>query len=364
MTGGTTDISVIEIKCSEKDGKEEIHIVERACGGAFGGVFVNEKFIQWLNSIFGKETMKQFKIEHRSDYMSLIANFEEKKRLLDSKGDKPICVQIPQFLKSSAEKGWGCSLEEYFAKLNISDVRVKKRGKLFLPSSFLLETCFLPIAKDVFDELQRILTKHGDIDCVVAVGGLAQSPAVVSEIRKYGKDIPVYVPFDSSLAVVSGAVLYGHDKNVIKARVCPYSYGIQSMRHFIEGKDDESKKVKQEGETWCKHTFRALYKAGDLVRLGEVRKYDFMESFTDGNRQGRRDKPILCIIFASRDREPRYVTDPGCHEHGTLSIDPPNTGFPDQYECTVGFEFAGTEIIARIYKENRIIKTVKLDFLN
>lgn len=78
MTGGTTDISVIEIKSSEKDGKEEINIVERAREGAFGGVFVNEKFIQWLNSIFGKETMKQFKIEHRSDYMSLIANFEEK----------------------------------------------------------------------------------------------------------------------------------------------------------------------------------------------------------------------------------------------------------------------------------------------
>lgn len=31
MTGGTTEISVIEIKISEKDGKEEIHIVERAC---------------------------------------------------------------------------------------------------------------------------------------------------------------------------------------------------------------------------------------------------------------------------------------------------------------------------------------------
>lgn len=38
------------------------------------------------------------------------------------------------------------------------------------------------------------------------------------------------------------------------------------------------------------------------------------------------------------------MTDPGCHEHGTHSIDPPNAGFPDQYECTVGFEFAGTEI--------------------
>lgn len=106
MTGGTTDISVIEIKSSEKDGKEEIHIVERACGGAFGGVFVNEKFIQWLNSIFGKETMKQFKIEHRSDYMSLIANFEEKKRLLDSKGDKPMCSD-PAIPKIKCRKGLG-----------------------------------------------------------------------------------------------------------------------------------------------------------------------------------------------------------------------------------------------------------------
>lgn len=361
MTGGKTDISVIEIKSPGEDRKEEIHIVERTCGVA---VSVNKNIIQWLDNIFGKDIMKQLEQEHRSDYMSLITNFEEKTRLLDFKGDKHICFLIPQFLKCCIEKGSGFSLEEHFAKLNISGVQVKKRGKLFLPLSLLLKTCFLPKAEDVFVELQQILTKHGDIDCVLAVGGLAPSPAVVSEIQKYVKDIPVYAPFDPSLAVVNGAVLYGHDKNVIKARVCPYSYGIQSMRPFIEGKDDESKKVKQEGETWCKHTFRALYKAGDLVRLGEVRTYDFMESFTDKNRQGRRDIPIHCVIFASRDREPRYVTDPGCHEHGTLSIDPPNAGFPDQYECTIGFEFAGTEIIARIYEENRIIKTVKLDFLN
>lgn len=69
---------------------------------------------------------------------------------------------------------------------------------------------------------------------MLAVGGLAKSPAVVSEIRKYVKDIPVYVPFDSFLAVVSGAVLYGHENNIIKARVCLYSYGIQTMRPFIK----------------------------------------------------------------------------------------------------------------------------------
>lgn len=95
---------------------------------------------------------------------------------------------------------------------------------MFLRSSFLLNNFFFPIAKDVFEKLRDVLSKHGDIDCVLAVGGLAQCPAVVSEIRKHAKDIPVYVPFDSALAVVSGAVLYGHEINIIKARVCLYSY--------------------------------------------------------------------------------------------------------------------------------------------
>lgn len=38
--------------------------------------------------------------------------------------------------------------------------------------------------------------------------------------------------------------MYGHENNIIKARVCPYFYGIQTMRPFIEG-DDENKKVVQ-----------------------------------------------------------------------------------------------------------------------
>lgn len=56
--------------------------------------------------------------------------------------------------------------------------------------------------------------------------------------------------------------------------------------------------------------------------------------------------------------------DFGCYEYGIFSIDLLNMGFLDQYECIVGFEFVGMEIIVCIYKENRIIKIVKFDFLN
>lgn len=213
----------------------------------------------------------------------------------------------------------------------------------------------------MFEELRFVLSKHEDIDSVLAVGGLAQSSALVSEIRKYVRDIPVYVPFDSALAVVSGAVLYGHGNNIIKARVCPYSYGIQTMRPFIKG-DDETKKVEQEGETWCKQCFRSLYKAGDLVKLGDVSSYDLEESFEDENRKHKRGLPIRCVLFISNDKDVRYVTDKGCIEHGTIEIAAPEDGFPVHYECTVELEFAGTEIIARL-KDKNGTKTIRLEFM-
>ncbi|XP_052688523.1 heat shock 70 kDa protein 12A-like [Crassostrea angulata] len=356
MGGGTTDISVIEIK-SEK----EIHIVERACGGAFGGVFINNKFILWLEDVFGKDIIKEFKTKHRSDFMLLIENFETKKRLIKPGDDTKLCFQIPHSLKTSSERRWGCSLEEHFIKMDIVGVQVHKRGKIFIMSSFLLNNFFLPIAKDVFEKLRFVLSKHEDIDSVLAVGGLAQSSALVSEIRKYVKDIPVYVPFDSALAVVSGAVLYGHGNNIIKARACPYSYGIQTMRPFIKG-DDETKKVVQEGETWCKQCFRTLYKAGDLVKLGDVSSYDLEESFEDENRKHKRFLPIRCVLFISNDKDVRYVTDKGCTEHGTIEIEAPEDGFPVHYECTVELEFAGTEIIARL-NDKKGAKTIRLEFM-
>ncbi|XP_048762081.2 heat shock 70 kDa protein 12A-like [Ostrea edulis] len=359
MGGGTTDISVIEIK-SEK----EIHIVERASGGPFGGTHINENFCQWLDEVFGEDNMKKIRTEHRSDYMQLIRDFEQKKRPIDPKKDKSLFLQIPTVLKQLAEDTWKCKLEDQFRKAEsrYPCVQVKKRGKLFFPSSFFVEHFILPISKIVLEDMKRILQKHGDISSVLAVGGLAQSAAMTTEIRKYAKDIPVFVPFDSSVAILNGAVLYGHDNNVIKARICKYSYGIQTMRPFEEG-DDKSKKVQQEGKVWCKHCFRALYHAGDMIKLGDVNSYELEEYFNEEGRKNKQFKPIRCILFRSESENPRYVTDNGCEEHGTIEIEVPENGFPVHYKCTVELEFAGTEIIARL-KDNQGIKTIRVDFLN
>jgi hypothetical protein len=314
--------------------------------------------------VFGEEIMKKFKAEHRSDFMQFLGDFEQKKRPADPKEDKSICLQIPTTLKRLVEDKWKSKLEDHFSKPEnqFPRVQIKKRGKLFFPSSFLVEQFILPICKDVLEDMARIIRKHGDISSILAVGGLAQSAAMTTEIRKYAKEIPVYVPFDSAIAVLNGAVLYGHENNVIKSRVCRYSYGIQTMRPFQDG-DDESKKVEQEGKVWCKHCFRVLYRAGDMIKLGDVTSYELEESFNEKGRKKKQFQPIRCLLFRSESQNPKYVTDKGCREHGTIEIEAPENGFPVHYECTAELEFAGTEIIARL-KDSQGVKTVRLDFFN
>lgn len=88
-----------------------------------------------------------------------------------------------------------------------------------------------------------------------------------------------------------------------------------------------------------------------------------MESFEDENRKDKRFLPIRCVLFISNDKDVRYVTDEGCTEHGTIEIEAPVDGFPVHYKCTVEFEFAGTEIIARL-KDEKGTKTIRLEFMN
>ena len=51
-------------------------------------------------------------------------------------------------------------------------------------------------------------------------------------VREAFSELKVIVPQDAGLAVLKGAVLYGHEPKTISARVCKYTYGIKTKRKF------------------------------------------------------------------------------------------------------------------------------------
>ena len=80
--GGTLDVTVNEI--DDEGGTKEIYQVT---GGPYGGIKVNEQFESLLDELFGAERLKQYREQSPSDWLSLMNEFEGKKRgkrILDS----------------------------------------------------------------------------------------------------------------------------------------------------------------------------------------------------------------------------------------------------------------------------------------
>lgn len=64
--GGTVDVAIHEVL----DGGciKEIH---KATGGAWGGTYVNDKFIEILENVLGKNEFEKFKREDLASYIEL-----------------------------------------------------------------------------------------------------------------------------------------------------------------------------------------------------------------------------------------------------------------------------------------------------
>ena len=345
-------------------GDKSINIVEKATGGPWGGTAVNELFTDFLCRFWGDEVIKQFKAECFSDHLLLLRAFENKKRLINTKDKVPLCLTYTRnfkriYEKIRNEKFLNCSVKKEFNN------HIEMEGyTMKISSDYIYQNFFKAVVDSIVQTSNDILKKQikRKVSSVAVVGGLSQCEPLIEEMRN-GLPVPVFVPTDAGLAVLKGAVLFGHDKNVIKQRICKYTYGIKTMRKFQTGDNhDENKVVWEEGKRWVKDCFRVFYEANQPIKLGDVRKHELQDFFTDSSRIARRTQPIKCDLYYTSASEPRYITDDGCKLLGKILVQPPKEGFPERWEGTVEMEFSGTEIVGRI-RDKFDTTTMRFDFL-
>ncbi|KAK3085441.1 hypothetical protein FSP39_003325 [Pinctada imbricata] len=90
------------------------------------------------------------------------------------------------------------------------------------------------------------------------------------------------IPQEAGLAIVKGAVLFGHQPSAIESRILRYTYGFNLRVPFKEGIHPESNKVvEDDGQVKCKGAFRPFVNAGTSVTTGEVIK----KTITLGSRE-------------------------------------------------------------------------------
>lgn len=333
---------------------KEIH---KVTGGPHGGIKVNQQFQSLLEELFGAKIIYNYSQKYRSDWLSLMNEFEAKKRgerILDS--DVMTNIRLPQSFVSSMKETQSPAMARYGS----SQIKLKNNEYLAL-SSGMMKKLFNPTLKHIKDHLKGLLqqSKLSKVKTMLLVGGFADSALLQKEIKSaFSKSVRVLIPNHASIAVVQGAALFGKKPSRIIERVVSTTYGAGCSRNFIQGVHREDKKFVVDGIEKCDDLFNLFVTENSSVRVGQ--------SVTSSYSPLRADERYIAYQFyASSNPEAQYITDAGMRKLGSVTVDSPDTWRGKDRKLEVTMYFGGTEITAsaRDVSSGNVAQT-KIDFLH
>lgn len=331
-------------------------------GGEFGGTQVDEKFVQLLNDVFGPDVMEV--IHHRctDDYLDVLQSFEIKKRSIRPDLKEKVKFKIPaSFVKTYKD---------------INNVDIEKttslpghlKGKVDMSKDKM--TVDPNIVKGLFvDVCDRICEKakefhqsvsHLEVKKILMVGGFSESAMLQEKVEKTfpRSRFRLIIPEEAGLAVLKGAVLFGHNPKMITARVCKYSYGIRAYKHFEPGLDRPEKRLMQGELVLCKDYFSKHATVGEEYKTEEK---VYTQEYVPSNDSG---SEMQVWVYTSPRRHPLYVDEDGSKKIGEIIVPLHNAASKDT-PFVIQFEFGNTElnVCVKESKTGKPIKEAKFDLL-
>ncbi|XP_052816570.1 heat shock 70 kDa protein 12A-like isoform X2 [Mya arenaria] len=333
LGGGTADISVHE---RNSDGTlKEIH---RASGGPWGGTSVDQNYIKWLTKLFGREVMWRFQNEEMADYFDILREFETKKRTITSETKGPVYFRVSAALREIHDEVGEKSVNEMLAEMKIKDDVSYRRDKLRV-SAYIVRSWF---SESIDETVQHVLYLLSEASMkkqttIIIVGGYGECKLVSDEMKNAITSKKIIVPDECGLAVLKGAVQFGHQPKLITFRVAKYTYGF---------------KVKRVSETdGCKNIIDNVFRK--VVEINEVVKID-RRIPAPGQQFLSMDEQSEISIFISSDPNPAFVTDESCSLIGNLHLGQAKSQRRADNEVSVEFLFGETEleVIVRTLSDN------------
>ncbi|WAQ98266.1 HS12A-like protein [Mya arenaria] len=350
VNGGTVDITVHEVV-----GKGQLKELNWASGGAWGGTRVDAAFEDFIRKLVGKEVFEEFKKTCVEDFVELQRQFETKKRSIKHDKTGKETIQIPvaltELYNKKTKKDMGDAVKQFQG--NLAWTAGKLRVNCDLMRGWFKETC-----DNTVKHVRELFQQPASSSCktILLVGGFSESPLLQQALRDNFPDKRLIVPEEAGLAVLKGAVLYGHDPVTIVSRVAKCSYGIRVYRDFIEGTHPNSKKQNIGGRIKCKDVFARHVKKGQELIAGEPQssqRYTPLEA----------DQLSLVFdVYTSPEEDPQYVTDVGSVHIGQLEVDVPDSG--KERGVWVKMIFGGTELTVHATDEKtQKVSKASFDFL-
>ncbi|KAH3735128.1 heat shock 70 kDa protein 12A-like [Dreissena polymorpha] len=349
--GGTIDITVHEVGIGG-----QLKELYKASGGAWGGTEVDKGFMDFIANMTGKDIIQHFKEKNIEDYLYLLRDFEIKKRNTDSKSPGLVTIRLPLSLIELV-KNKGETIEQILQSSRYANMATVTGDKFRLDVS-IFRSFFKKSVDNIVLHLKQLLHEIDttSIETILMVGGYSESPFLIETIEKKFPRMTVIIPKDPGIAVLKGAVIFGHCPTSITKRVSKYTYGTDVSELFDREKHPLEKLIETDDGDMCVDIFDVFVEAGQSLSVGETQyQYTYHPCYVDQSE-------VKFELYITTEKDVKYVTDHGCKKVGCVVI--PLSGSGLDRGVLVRLYLGGTEIMLEFEEEStrKITRTV-VDFL-
>ena len=106
--------------------------------------------------------------------------------------------------------------------------KITLSGDKLRVESSVMQDLFRETIDSIVNHLKQQFQEPGvaDISTILMVGGFSESAMLQNAVQKNFPDKRVVIPVEAGLAVLNGAVLFGHNPVSVTERVCRFTYGV------------------------------------------------------------------------------------------------------------------------------------------
>ena len=280
-------------------------------GGPFGGESVVRAFESFLESIVGSEVLTIYKNSYFEDFSELFDHFEEEQRGYNG---RRMIIRINSSLVHLFKKINGTELSHALEESPYKGEITFKMYKLYLESS-IINSLYKKAIGGITEIIQDVLARQlcADLKYIIMVGGFSESRIIQNALQETFPKCHFLIPDEPEIAVLKGAVYFGHLPNAVSGRFARFTYGVKICRRFRPGEDQESKGIVVDEELLCHDIFFPIVRRGDEIQTGIGYSYK--------SKTFKQNQQKLCVtLFVTDDREPKYIDDKGCKSLGSLTI--------------------------------------------
>ena len=222
------------------------------------------------------------------------------------------------------------TMKNLFKKTKIP---ISRSGNLTL-SSEILKNIFEKTFKKIIKLIDEMLEKSGKIDYIFVVGGFGESKALQKRIKEEFElkiKKKVFIPLNSSQAIVSGAAMMGIN-DVISIRKMRRGYGVKATTEFNSLKHKIEKKVLKAGKEYCSDIFDIFVEKEEEVEISKIIKREYGVIHKD-------QKSMKLEVFCSGIIGKKYIDDSGVGKMGEIIVDLSDTTNGLNRKVEVEFKF-------------------------